>query len=233
MGKNKWQMKLHPSRLLLQTTKNKESTLPGTHTCRTQPFYLLSASIGGFSLVCLQVSKWALHSNLVRLCFSYKMAVNRTSDMFFLGLNVESPNEGPGSNPQYTCRCRGTEKSRCHFEQHAFCLQCRRCQRVRKHFGWVWAAWELVEGRNVATMWLVVFMCRQPQQKSGSGQPRCSQNQHRTEAQEPQPLDLYFFTKVSPLLPLQIGVMGAFFSLVKKLKTFPAEGQTLIQTLIK
>lgn len=31
------------------------------------------------------------------------------------------------------------------------------------------------------------FMCRQPQQKSGSKQPRSSQHQHHAEAQEPQP----------------------------------------------
>lgn len=34
------------------------------------------------------------------------------------------------------------------------------------------------------------FMCRQPQQKSGSKQPRSNQHQHHAEAQEPQPPDL-------------------------------------------
>lgn len=34
------------------------------------------------------------------------------------------------------------------------------------------------------------FMCRQPQQKSGSKQPRSNQHQHHAEAQEPQPSDL-------------------------------------------
>ena len=33
-------------------------------------------------------------------------------------------------------------------------------------------------------------MCRQPQQKSGSKQPRSNQHQHHAEAQEPQPLHL-------------------------------------------
>lgn len=34
------------------------------------------------------------------------------------------------------------------------------------------------------------FMCRQPQQKSGSKQPRSNQHQYHAEAQEPQPFHL-------------------------------------------
>lgn len=35
-----------------------------------------------------------------------------------------------------------------------------------------------------------IFMCRQPQQKSGSKQPRSNQHQYHAEAQEPQPPNL-------------------------------------------
>lgn len=37
------------------------------------------------------------------------------------------------------------------------------------------------------------FMCRQPQQKSGSKQPRSNQHQHHAEAQQPQPSDLQLY----------------------------------------
>ena len=48
-------------------------------------------------------------------------------------------------------------------------------------------------GRHVAGG----FMCRQPQQKSGSKQPRSNQHQHHAEAQEPQPLHLEYYAMLT------------------------------------
>lgn len=56
-------------------------------------------------------------------------------------------------------------------------------------FGWF--VWRLGGRRHVAGC----FMCRQPQQKSGSRQPRASQHQHRTEAPGPQAPGLQDFLK--------------------------------------
>lgn len=58
-------MKLHPSRLLLQTSKNKKSTLPGTYTC------------GRAAISCLQSYNLTFgHENMEHHSEHYQMSIH-------------------------------------------------------------------------------------------------------------------------------------------------------------
>lgn len=70
-------------------------------------------------------------------------------------------------------------------------LQLNRHQRVQCNM----KVWSGIAGRLQCRYHVAgCFMCRQPQQKSGSRQPRSSQHQHHTEAQGPQPPCLQYLS---------------------------------------
>lgn len=74
-GENKWQMKSHPSRLQLQTSKSKKSHLPGTATWRQRPFHpgwLVMVEISVLTLILSNV----MVSNIVPVWVNITVSLN-------------------------------------------------------------------------------------------------------------------------------------------------------------